>query len=173
MNDYYTRWEMGEKSFKKEVTLKYIINSVIKYSGFDITMKKKNDNLVLLRQVYYKLARKHTKETHSKIGAEVGKNYATVLHALSTVDKDLKAYPMYNDLYKKINYKIIGKKKFKVVPKALGVNVETSVLKELNELSDVDMTDFKETRLKPYLSMLKSRRKHKTITEVKGALLRD
>ena len=170
MNDYYTRWEMSKNT--KKVTLKYITNSVIKYGGFDITMKKKNDNLVLLRQVYYKLARKHTKETHSKIGAEVGRNYATVLHALSTADKDLKDYPMYNDLYEKIHYKIVGKKKFKIVPKALGTTLKTTVLKGLDDLSDSDILDFEETRLKPYLRMLNSRRVH-NITEVKGALLRN
>tara|TARA_R110001606_G_scaffold345877_1_gene494761 strand:- start:389 stop:952 length:564 start_codon:yes stop_codon:yes gene_type:complete len=44
--------------------------------------------------------------------------------------------------------------------------------KPLFLLSDSDILEFKETRLKPYLNMIKTRRKHKDIKQVAGAMLR-
>ena len=48
---------------------------------------------------------------------------------------------------------------------------KTDELRQLNELDDEIISEFNETRLMPFLAMLKSRKVH-DIIEVKGALLR-
>ena len=45
------------------------------------------------------------------------------------------------------------------------------VLRELKDMSDTDISDFVETRLKPYIRAIHSRVYHKEIVEVQGALI--
>ena len=172
MNNYYTMNKVvkGDIMNFNKITIGFIADQVIKGSGFNIRNKYQQTHLLLLRKVYYKLARKYTLEPLERIGREVGKNHASVGAALSTVDKDLKDFPFFEDLYNKIEYKIIGKKQYKILQKPLGINIKTSVLRSLDVLNNKEMKDFEETRLKPYLSMLKSRRVH-NIKTVVGAKL--
>ena len=155
-----------------EITLKYIADEVIKNSGFNIRMQKREAHLILLRQVYYKLARKHTLETFTNIGKEVKVHYSSVMYGFNKADRDLKRVPLYKTLYNSIESKITGLKEDLEDNKNIVVNFKTDELRQLNKLSYTDILDFNETRLKPYLKMLESRRVH-NIKEVKGAMLRE
>ena len=48
---------------------------------------------------------------------------------------------------------------------------QNTLLNDLKKLSDSDILEFRETRLKPYLNMLKTRVKTKVVYEVAGAML--
>ena len=55
------------------------------------------------------------------------------------------------------------------------LNKSNQFLKQFNELlelNDSEITEFKKTRLKPFLAMLKSRKTHKNITNVAGATIK-
>ena len=49
-------------------------------------------------------------------------------------------------------------------------SAKESFLKDFKLLSDSDVLEFHETRLKPYLSMLKSRKYHEHIPHRNGAM---
>ena len=178
------------------MTLNEIARVVKKVQGISPRTKKRQRVCILAKYTYHSLARKYTTNSLAYIGKIVGVDHATVLNGLKKIDGLLETYPEFKPLYKEcerivilnsskkdvINYAGLKKaffkqekaSKTKVVYEKLDIRkCERLILNSLSNLSDGDVLDFEETRLKPYLSMLKSRRVHKTITEVKGALLRN
>ena len=178
------------------MTLNEIAVVVKKVQGISPRTKKRQRVCILAKYTYHSLARKYTTNSLAYIGKIVGVDHATVLNGLKKIDGLLETYPEFKPLYKEcerivilnsskkdvINYEGLKKtffkqekaSKTKVVYEKLDIRKsERLILNSLSNLSDSDIIDFEETRLRPYLGMLKSRRKHKEITEVKGALLRN
>ena len=51
-----------------------------------LDVKSRERDIVYKRAIYYKLAKEFTKEPLYKIGQEVNKDHATVIHGLKTFD---------------------------------------------------------------------------------------
>lgn len=89
----------------KSKELANIAEFVINKTGQDIYNPGRGVELIDARTLYYVLARETTSYTCYKIGKEVGKSHATVLHGLKAKDIMLKeslvcsmAYERYNDI---------------------------------------------------------------------------
>jgi hypothetical protein len=95
---------------------------------------------------------------HKKTFDKVDDNYKNLFNGL--ID-------LYNLKAKKVFVKEENRKE--IAP--LLNKSQLSILNELKKLTDADVLEFRETRLKPYLKMLETRKKHIVIAEVKGALL--
>ena len=143
-----------------------ILKEVENNSGYNIKDIRRLQNLILLRGVYYKLSRENTDATFDSIGKLVGKSHASVMNSYRRIDKDLKQYKMYNVLYNHIKDKLFVKTEKEVV----SLQNYTEAFNELLNLNNNELSDFEETRLKPYLSMLKSKRVQQVKT-VAGAKL--
>jgi len=80
-----------------EIKLDFIIDTLQNKTGLDIRKRTQVREYFLTRAIYYKLAREYTFHSLSKIGAEVGKDHATVLHGIKKFDLEMKKY--YPELY--------------------------------------------------------------------------
>ena len=61
-----------------EIKLDFIIDTLQNKTGLDIRKRTQVREYFLTRAIYYKLAKEYTFHSLSKIGAEVGKDNATV-----------------------------------------------------------------------------------------------
>ena len=79
---------------QKRITIQHIIDCVTKYYAVriaDLQSKKRNKSIAWPRQVCMFLARKHTRYSLEEIGGYFGgRDHTTVLHAVRTVDGDMK-----------------------------------------------------------------------------------
>jgi chromosomal replication initiator protein len=79
---------------QKRITIQQILDSVTKFYGVrlsDLQSKKRNKSIAFPRQVCMFLARKHTRYSLEEIGGYFGgRDHTTVLHAVRTVDEDMK-----------------------------------------------------------------------------------
>ena len=83
-----------------EIKLDFIIDTLQNKTGLDIRKRTQVREYFLTRAIYYKLAKEYTFHSLSKIGAEVGKDHATVLHGIKKFDLEMKKYyPELYDLY--------------------------------------------------------------------------
>ena len=80
-----------------EIKLDFIIDTLQNKTGLNIRKRTQKREYFLARAIYYKLAKEYTFCSLSKIGAEVGKDHATVLHGIKKFDLEMKRY--YPELY--------------------------------------------------------------------------
>lgn len=66
--------------------MRKIRNKVEKYFNVNIAEKTRRFDVVFARGCYFKLCRELTKNSFKKIGDSVGKNHATVIHGIRTVN---------------------------------------------------------------------------------------
>jgi len=82
---------------QKRITIQQIIEQVIKYYNVktsDLQSKKRHKSIAFPRQVCMFLARKYTRYSLEEIGGYFGgRDHTTVLHAVRTVDRHMKAQP--------------------------------------------------------------------------------
>lgn len=143
--------------------------------GFDIGQKTNSRETAYARKVFYYTARQ-LGNTYYQIRDVLGQNHATVLHAVNTVDAVL---PFHKKKYNKIALE--NNLDVELFDDEVNTMIKTkrqtqneailSKFNELSQLSDSEIKEFEETRLKPFLLMLKSRRKQKEIKNVVGARL--
>lgn len=67
------------------MTLNQIQEYVQDQTGLDLTTKSRERDYVYARAVYFYLCREHTPFSTKKIGGSLGKDHATVLHAIKNV----------------------------------------------------------------------------------------
>ncbi len=77
----------------------------------------------------------------------------------------MKIFKMHHKLYLEIEIELAGKTE-RVWKKLETIKMNPKVLSLLKTMSDTELSEFEETRLKPYLSMLKSRVQHKEVEHV-------
>lgn len=98
---------------KKTVTIDQIITTTCEYFNVreeDVFGKSRKADIVIVRQVSMYLAHKHTKLTASKIGIYVGgRDHATVLHGIKTIDGRLKVDKELQHHLKEVEEKLMGK----------------------------------------------------------------
>jgi chromosomal replication initiator protein len=79
---------------ERRITIQNILDAVTKYYGVkisDLQGKKRNKSIAFPRQVCMFLARRHTRYSLEEIGGYFGgRDHTTVLHAVRTVDEDMK-----------------------------------------------------------------------------------
>src|SRR5829696_8224492 len=90
------RAALGESATpeQKRITIQQIIDAVRTYYNVrtsDLQSKKRHKSIAFPRQVCMFLARKHTRFSLEEIGGYFGgRDHTTVLHAVRTVDHDIK-----------------------------------------------------------------------------------
>ena len=154
------------------MTLNEIQKLVENHFKVNLRNKNRHKKHTIPKVIYYDLCERFTNKTIQHISNNIGFDHAMVVYSRKAIKPLFKEYPAYELSYKLLVSKITGKEQYieKIIYKQ--PTFKTDELRQLNELDDYDILDFNNTRLKPYLSMLKSRRVH-NITEVKGALLRN
>jgi len=79
---------------KKRITIQQILDAVTKYYNVrlsDLQSKKRHKSIAFPRQVCMFLARRHTRYSLEEIGGYFGgRDHTTVMHAVRTVDSDIK-----------------------------------------------------------------------------------
>ena len=82
---------------QRRITVQHIIDAVTKYYGVkvsDLQGKRRHKSIAFPRQVCMYLARRHTRYSLEEVGGYFGgRDHTTVLHAVRTVDEDVKADP--------------------------------------------------------------------------------
>ena len=85
---------------QRQVTIQAIMDSVIRFYNVkisDLQSKKRHKSIAFPRQVCMFLARRHTRYSLEEIGGFFGgRDHTTVLHAIRTVDSDMKGEPHVN-----------------------------------------------------------------------------
>ena len=173
------------------MTIQEIRTVIRKIYGVSPRTRKRNIKSSIAKFTYYTLARKYTKQNLMSIGRCVGFDHATVLNGLMKLDGLLKSYPEYKPFYKESERIVLDNsskddtifyEKYKaefldaeklqsnkiIYEKPSIRQCEKDILNALSNLDDSDILNFNETRLKPYLKMLKSR-KIQTVNTVDGA----
>lgn len=103
-------WIYPGIKIKNEITPEEILLFLEKYNAKNYTIKdiigkKRNRQLVYLRQIYCMLARKYTKLISEEIGSYINRDHATVLYSIQQVYnvKELNIiYNNYEQLFKKL-----------------------------------------------------------------------
>jgi len=158
--------------------LQLIKNTIELYSGQDITKVTRLDNIISLRIIYYKIARDLTYYSLREVGELVGKNHATVLNGVNKFEEVIrKKYynQLYNDVLNSLNNEVALDRVAKIASAEQEESLNTEIwklkaqllefeqtlnhpiFKDLLTLSDSELSDFRETRLKPYKKSLESR----------------
>jgi hypothetical protein len=130
--------------------------------GFDISTRNRKRKYAYSRKVFCKLAKSRIEEyTLTEIGEVLNLTHDNVIYMLSTFNyinkTDLKIFNELSDKYLGTN--LLNEQKaieqsdiIKSIPKL-------SSFEKLLELTDHDLLEFEETRLKPFIKMLESRKK--------------
>jgi len=158
------------------MTSKQIMHIVNQEFDLNVSIKTRKREIVYAKKVYIKLAREATLESLEQIGKNINLQHDNVLYHYNRTNCIFESYKTKcNEIIEK--YKIKAQyfeKEAPVVVEQVDNTLNKDVLERFNELStlsDDELTEFRLTRLKPFLMMLKSRRKHKEIEKVLGARL--
>ena len=105
------RWAKSATPEQKRITIQQIFDAVTKYYNVrlsDLQSKKRHKSIAFPRQVCMYLARRHTRYSLEEIGGYFGgRDHTTVLHAVRTVDEDIKAIGKSRDKSHEIESRII------------------------------------------------------------------
>jgi hypothetical protein len=150
------------------ITINDIFKEVQKYSKNCLKSKLKNSHQANLRFIYYELSRILTDESQTNIANLTEKARSGITHASKEVHNVLNSEPLYAEIYESIYNKLklvenIHVPTQKSQPKEKLTQYEIHVLSALKNMSDIDISLFIDSRLKPYVNMLKS----KTTQQVK------
>lgn len=151
---------------------------VERQSGVILETKSRATGFVVPRSIYSKFAIQYTNATYQQIANTLERNHASVHNAVKQYDSLIDAYPRYRKIAEKIERKL-NPDKYKKLDESVEVKseeiiemttVKEAFLKDFKTLEDEDVLEFHETRLKPYISMLKSRKYHEHIPHKNGAM---
>jgi len=136
--------------------LNEIIKAVNDVSGVDITKKTRIQYVVICRYMYYKIAKELSFSSNNSIAKAVNQRHCSMNFALSKIEGDLKI-KKYKNVYNKILLKL------GVVEPEKVVDNNINVLTLPSWINEKDILEFKETRLDPYVRMLKTRSNYKQL----------
>ena len=142
------------------MNLQNIIETVNEVSGLDIRTKTRQREYVYARCIYFKIAKTHTLNPIRTIREPLNiKQQQTVYSVLNQFDSIVK-YENYYKMYQSC-LELLGLPTDEVVfntnkgVKITLTDTQQSVLNDLKQLSDYDLLQFQQTRLKPFLRMNK------------------
>lgn len=154
------------------MTSKDIMQIVNKEFNLDVSIKTRKREVVYAKKVYIKLARECTLESLEQIGKNIDLKHDNICYHLRKIDCIFEDYKIKcNEIIKKYQLEAQPFKFSEEKKREIAENYILTHFNELSTLSDSELKEFKETRLKPFLMMLKSRKKHKKIQKVAGAKL--
>ena len=134
----------------------------------DLNKDTREISYVFARKMFCHYLRRHKLLTWYKIGAEINRSYCNAIH----LDKSLSNLLEYDKPSRELWNKFMGiEEEEEEAIEEIKHRYYLRGLEALLHLNDSDMLEFKETRLKPFLMMLESRKKSKQIQEVAGAML--
>lgn len=87
-----------------EIELDFIVETLQNKTGLDLKKPTRKRQYVLVRSLYYKLAREYTVHSLHKIGSMFNKDHATVLHGLKVFETVKMYEPNLYELYS--NFKL-------------------------------------------------------------------
>lgn len=151
---------MIEQLKQTEMKLDQLIDIIDSKLESDIRAKNRKRHNAYARKVYSKLSYEMDYGyTLQEIGDSLGCPHHLIYFNKRTFDVINDKYKeVYNEIIDQYNLKV-SKVYIKVTPiPNTTISVKTSIINALNDMSDSDVLDFRETRLKPYVNMLKSRR---------------
>ena len=152
-----------------------LIPIINKYVNADILAENRQRHNVYAKKLFCKLGYEmDVKVRQQHIADILGCNHDLVLYHKKTFDIVEDEYKIaFNELIElyDLDVKMVQVKSQKEVKPVMS-DVQLALLNDLKQLSDNDILEFRETRLKPYISMLKSRKRPMQRVEVAGALLR-
>src|SRR5690606_19251272 len=97
---------------QQRITIQQILDVVTKYYNVrlsDLQSKKRHRSIAFPRQVCMFLARRHTQYSLEEIGGYFGgRDHTTVLHAVRTVDQDIRDDPRIADQLQHIESQLTG-----------------------------------------------------------------
>ena len=97
---------------QRRITIQQIFEAVTKYYNVrlsDLQSKKRHKSIAFPRQVCMFLARKYTRYSLEEIGGYFGgRDHTTVLHAVRTVDGDMKEDPRVADQLTQLEHQLAG-----------------------------------------------------------------
>jgi hypothetical protein len=164
---------------------------------YDIGNKDRSKNIVEARMMFYAIAFKRN-YSYNYISKLLHKHHASIMHGVKTHNNFIefnKPYKIiFDSLVININKKNNNTKELnniisltcamkkeelenilnfiKKTPKQIKKSITNlKGFDELLELNDSEILEFKETRLKPFLMMLETRKRHKKIDYVAGAII--
>ena len=107
---------------------KELKNIIRRETNIDLENKEtllcRDRDFIEARAMYYKLLRKYTNMTYTKIGKSVSKNHATILHACNNFDWWLKQDEGLLNVYTKVKEKFSDYLGYEKVDKKLEYNLE-------------------------------------------------
>lgn len=107
---------------------KELKNIIRRETNIDLENKQtllcRDRDFIEARAMYYKLLRKYTNMTYTKIGKSVSKNHATILHACNNFDWWLKQDEGLLNVYTKVKEKFSDYLGYEKVDKKLEYNLE-------------------------------------------------
>lgn len=157
------------------MTLKQIRTIIENETELDISTPCRKQETVLARAIYCLIARELTDKTLKEVGKEINRKHDSILHLVNKSKNFVKTEKDYKKLYSDVlsiissipEENIMVEEKVIVVEKIIYRDInkelrhyEKDILKDLKVISDEDLLEFRETRLKPFLGMLKSRKVH-------------
>ena len=113
--------------------MRKIRNKVEKYFNLKLDEPTRRFEVVFARGCYFKLCRELTKNSYQRIGDTLGKNHATVMHGIKTVN-DLNKFSSYNKIKEKMNLTQLVREYNKLL---LLVGEKDNKIKELEDTIDM------------------------------------
>jgi hypothetical protein len=166
---------------KKTMRLEILKQAVSEKFKIDLDNSSRKRKYVFAKKVYCKLAR-DTGATFKAIGDEINTKHCNVIFHVNTIDTiGYKDKDKHDELIDELGLDFsqpffdIEKAKIK---KEIQRTTDSDTLKRIKSVTDIisewdieTLREFKQTRLDPFNTSLKTRVMPKTIKEVKGALL--
>ena len=135
------------------INLGQIIKTLNGLSGLDITKRNRKRDYVIMRGLYYKIARENTHQPLENIGKKVNVTHCSVIHSLKFVDFDLN-----KEKNKVIYLKCLHKLGIKEYVKEVEIKLPKHIIEHLLNYNDYELRKLYETRMLPYKKMLDNER---------------
>jgi len=129
----------------------------------DLETKGQSAKYTVPRTIFFVLSKRYTREKEASIGNYISFSERVTNASEKNLEKYLKEFPSYELSYNLL-LREVGKNDRKITKTISKSNLresEIAILKSLSALSDRQVSEFTETRLKPYLKMLQSNERHK------------
>lgn len=143
------------------LTLTDIANAVGDVTGATLKSKIRDEHTVFSRWIYFKIARTLAFKSLNKIGREVNRDHATVIHGLREVELILKD-PKYDFYYNKVLQNLGLQPKNPNILNVIEIKEEEPnyekikiVVNLIKDLEDIAINELIEYRIKPFLKLYK------------------
>jgi hypothetical protein len=161
--------------------LETIKKAVNKKFNLDVAKNVRQRNFTDAKKVFSKLAYE-SGATFREVGQEINRSHCNILHHVNSIDTISVEYKKKHDEIIQELDLIFSKPFFnpeqEKIKKEVKKKTTNKTIKEIQDVIDIltgwdieTVEEFKQTRLDPFNTLIKTRVKRKTIPEIKGAAL--